>query len=245
MTKNEDYRKEHIDYRKVANYEYKLYSQDTYDSYIWEMEKKILYNEIKQFNKKNSVYLDFACGTGRIISFLERYFLKSIGVDISRNMLTLAKEKIEDSLLVECDISSKDVLGNMRFDLITAFRFFLNAQKDLRERIMLLLSEKLSEDGLLIFNIHGNSMSYYFYPYLLSKLKIKKESLKALSLFETRELLKKSKLKIVKIYGIGFLPSFLYKLINIKYLLIFEKKISKVNCLKFFARNLIFVCTKK
>lgn len=245
--KQHDYREVHKDVQKALNYEHNVYSADSYDAYMWEMEKEVLLKEINLLGKTRINYLDFACGTGRILSFVEQYVSESTGIDVSEDMLVLAKNKIRNSLLIKCDLTKEDVIKNKQYDLVSAFRFFLNAQKDLRNEVMPLLSKKMANDGILIFNIHGNISSYYFLPMIFSKIKKNREKLNAMSYFEMLSLIKNSKLNVIRVYGIGFIPSSFYRLFKSrrKYFVSLERKFSNFKFLKYFARNLIFVCTKE
>jgi SAM-dependent methyltransferase len=244
--KQYDYTESHKDIKKALNYEYNLYADETYDSCMWEIEKKYLLKEIGSIKKGKIKYLDFACGTGRVISFVEPLIAESTGVDVSNNMLDIAKNKTIKSRLINCDLTTKDVIKGEEYDLITVFRFFLNAQDELRRKVMPLLSEKLSNNGLLIFNIHGNTSSYHLLPVILWRLGIKKTELKHLSYFETLDIIRKSNLKLIKLYGVGFIPSSFYRWFKPlrKILLNLDNFFSRIFFLKYFSRYLIYVCTK-
>jgi len=242
-----DYGKQHKDIKQALNYEYRLYAKDSYDSYMWQIETTLLLKEVSLIKKAKIRYLDFACGTGRILSLVERYVDESTGLDVSESMLSIAKGKIKKSLLIKGDLTKNDVLRNTQYDLITAFRFFLNAQANLKEEIMLLLSEKLSNDGILVFNIHGNITSYYFLPIVLPGLKNDWSELNYSSYFKINNLIKNSRLKIKRVYGVGFIPSLFYRLFKFwkKFFINIEKILSNLIFLKYFAKNLIFICIKK
>lgn len=239
-----DYRERYKGVKQALNYEYSLHADKSAAPYIWEIEKSILLKEVSLIRKNEIKYLDFACGTGRILSFLEQYVSESTGIDISENMTELGKSKTKKSLLLNCDLTKNDIIGNKQYDLITAFRFFLNAQEDLRKEVLLLLSEKLSNDGIFIFNTHGNTLG----PYLLSVIlrRLKKKKLNHLSYFKALKLIRSSKLKLKKVYGIGFIPSSFYRWFKPwrKFFMNIDKILPNFIFLKYFARNLIFVCTK-
>jgi SAM-dependent methyltransferase len=227
----------------VNKYENILFANSTYDSLIWKLEKEILYREIQQLKVSKINYMDFACGTGRILSFLEKYTYSATGVDVSSEMLALAVSKVKNAFLLNCDLTKEDRLKNQKFELITAFRFFLNAQDQLRRQAMALLAGKLSSSGTLIFNIHGNTHSYYALPLLIKGKQNSK--LKGMSYFEIKRLVNGTHLKIIKFYGIGFIPSSFYRFIkNKNLLLIIERFLSKLPFAKYFARDLIFVVRK-
>lgn len=242
-----DYREWHKNDKKVLNYEYNLYAEDSYVSYLWELEKGILLKEISLIRKTEIRYLDFACGTGRILSFIEEHVAESTGVDVSENMLNIAKSKVKKSQILNSDLTTDDIIEKKQYDLITAFRFFLNAQEDLKGKVMCLLSEKLSNDGLFIFNNHGNTFSYYLWPVILGWLGIKQEKLNHLSYFNIMKHIRNSNLRVKRIYGIGFIPASFYRWLNPwrKFFMHIDKALSNCRLTKLFARDIIFVCTKK
>ena len=80
----------------------------------------------------------------------------------------------------------------MKFDLITSFRFFLNAEYPLKVSVLLALKEYLLPDGVLIFNIHMNSWSLAFFltrcKHLLGLNPIRQNGM---SYFDTKAMLRK------------------------------------------------------
>ena len=98
-----------------------------------------------------------ACGTGRIISFSENYFDESVGVDISQEMLEKATLNCKKSSFYNYDIEEIKDIG--RFDVITMFRFFLNAETELRKNALVKVHELLKPEGKFITNIHVSSQS--------------------------------------------------------------------------------------
>lgn len=100
------------------------------------------------------------CGTGRIIGYLENQFQESIGIDISSDMLEQAKVKVKHSMLICGDVTKGHNGLEGKFDCITCFRFFLNAEQSLRDEVFGFITNKLkNQDSILIFNIHGNKFS--------------------------------------------------------------------------------------
>jgi len=165
-----DYRKSHLSAEQATFYESNVYSTNTFYFTLWEREKEILIKFIRKYLAVVDInYLDFACGSGRIISFLEKKVKKSIGVDVSENMLNIARSKIEKSELIKGDVTKVKKLIKGEFNLITCFRFFLNDQDNLRHEVLDFLCEKLSRDGILILNIHGNKCSLRFFSILFRK----------------------------------------------------------------------------
>jgi ubiquinone/menaquinone biosynthesis C-methylase UbiE len=103
-------------------------------------------------------YLDFACGTGRITERVAPSARESVGVDISESMLAVARRKCPKTRFVCADLTRDDVdLG--LFDLVTSFRFFGNAQDELRSSVLASINRRLRPSGYLIINSHRNPRS--------------------------------------------------------------------------------------
>ncbi len=119
------------------------------------IEEELLESIISDHFQKGGKFqcLDFACGTGRILSILEKHASRCVGVDISASMIHEAKGRVRKSELVEGDLTKDEILKES-FDMITAFRFFANAQQSLREEAMSALVERMADGGILIFNNH-------------------------------------------------------------------------------------------
>lgn len=118
------------------------------------MEKKIIEGFL--VDRKISNHLDFASGTGRIAHFLEKNTKEQYLIDASKKMLDHAKKilDINKSIFINEDFNKINL--NKKFDLITAFRFFPNAEIFLRNEAMKFISEHLDDGGLLIINNHHN-----------------------------------------------------------------------------------------
>ena len=101
-----------------------------------------------------------------MLEFLEEYASRAVGVDISPDMIAYAKKRVKKAELIVADLTKHDVLAGQRFDMITAFRIFLNAGPELSDEIINVLMPKLGEDGVFIFNFHGNILSYRIFTKL-------------------------------------------------------------------------------
>lgn len=202
MAKQADYRISHTASNKGAVYDFH-FEQFSWRKYLWEREKEILLKILDEFYAGRKIhYLDFACGTGRVLKFMKEHVDKAAGVDLSESMLAQCARKVRDVHIYRGDITREDVLGDRRFNLITAFRFFPNAQEDLRKEALDALAKNLDSDGLLVFNNHRNQSGLLFQ---LARLFGKK--LNTMSHQEVKDLLQLIGFDIVKIYSVGVLPA--------------------------------------
>ncbi len=168
---------------------------------IWDLEKRI----IEEFlvNRKISNHLDFASGTGRIAQFLEKKTKEQSLIDSSKKMLDHAKKILnpDKSTFIDEDFTKTNL--NKKFDLITAFRFFPNAEIFLRKEAMKFISEHLNDNGLLILNNHYN---FWSLPFIFERLTFRSNGF-GMSHKEILELVKTNNLKIYKYKSIGLLTN--------------------------------------
>jgi len=154
MTKQYTYRDSHKYASKGTEYE-AYYEAQPWQRFLWSREREIILRILEKYFAHRDIHLlDFACGTGRITSLLEDRVKTSTGVDVSSSMLAIAREKLKRTEIIEADITINNVLEGRKFNLIMAFRFFVNAEPALRAVAMAALAKLLSEDGYFVFNNH-------------------------------------------------------------------------------------------
>lgn len=152
----DDYRDSHA--TRGGNYD-KILAETPFDAYMANFEDEYLRKIVPEYFPEGvSRYLDFACGTARITRTVSTFARESYGVDVSESMLEQARVKCPHVKFVQTDITrSAPDIG--KFSLITSFRFFGNAQQELREAVLRPLSNMLEPGGLLIINSHRNPNS--------------------------------------------------------------------------------------
>lgn len=157
----EDYRSSHLD--KGRGYHDKFEGAN-YRAVLWKLERAILTRIVqRRFRDRDAVrHLDFACGTGRVLSHLSPLVGQSVGVDVSESMIEVAREELPDVQVHLADVTRDPVLDDQRFELITAFRFFPNAEWKLRDDAMAKLVQLLAPDGVIVFNNHIRKGSLRF-----------------------------------------------------------------------------------
>jgi ubiquinone/menaquinone biosynthesis C-methylase UbiE len=157
----QSYVQSHQDPSKGKQYD-TFYATDPWHVYLWGREQEVLRQLLReQFGDTPIDLLDFACGTGRITAALEPQVRSSVGVDVSASMLAQARQKLTRTELIEGNLLEARLLGDRRFNLITAFRFFVNAESPLRFGAIKALEPYLADGGCLVFNNHQNLGSAY------------------------------------------------------------------------------------
>jgi predicted TPR repeat methyltransferase len=213
----EDYRTSHVGEESWAkDYDAKLFAPGSFDAAMWEREQLLIDRIVQQHVARKDSYLDFACGTGRVLSYAGRYFEEAVGLDISDTMLSVARERAPHATLVQADATrDPGALQHRRFDFVTAFRFFLNAQPSLRDAAMAFLASTLRDrSSRLLFNVHGNR--YSTRALLAAKAMITREQFASMSVRESIELAARHGLEVVEWYGIGSYDKSLLRLMPMR-----------------------------
>ena len=148
-----DYRRSHLE--RGADYDVAL-ARDPFDAFLAIRERTLLLQAVARlFPRGVPRYLDFACGTGRITEVVAPLAVESYGVDISEKMLAQARFKCPATTFLLRDLT-RDPAAIEPVQLVTAFRFFGNAQDRLREEAIGAIRDVLAEKGILILDNHRN-----------------------------------------------------------------------------------------
>jgi SAM-dependent methyltransferase len=152
----DDYRDSHQ--HKGGSYDREL-SESPFDAYLARWDRRHLAQAVaRRWPGGIPRYLDFACGTARITAEVAPRAVESVGVDISESMLEIARGKCPSTRFVCADLTRGDHdLG--QFDLVTSFRFFGNAQPELRAAGMAAIGSRVRPGGYLIVNNHRNPLA--------------------------------------------------------------------------------------
>ena len=238
------YRTSHRSAPAAANYHRQFSDPRNVKHLYWRLEQQLL-DEIVQSHEAIGQVLDFACGTGRILGYLRQHFPHVHGLDISPQMLTIAQEYVADADLLCTDVTAGNTPLQTRFDLITAFRFFLNAEPSLRADALRWIHTHLQDDGLLVCNFHLNSRS------LIGLWKRSRWRLRGrtpqptLSLKEANQLLHDNGFQVLKVYGYGLLYYGRHHLwAPVHWLFPVECSLMRIHALAPLGRNLLLVARK-
>lgn len=104
-------------------------------------------------------YLDFACGTGRVLKLGSRFFSDAVGIDISEDMLCVARERVPQAKVYCLDVTREPDTEVGNFECVTLFRFLLNAEPQLRTEVLTWLAAHMPVGSTLIGNNHMESAS--------------------------------------------------------------------------------------
>ncbi|EKD70975.1 MAG: methyltransferase, partial [uncultured bacterium] len=139
------------------------------------------------------------------------------------------------------------------YDVITAFRFFKNAEDELRISATKNLQELIKKSGFFIFDLHLNTFSLIGLvasliriTRLYKPLKINPLAIRTISLRTIRKIFKESEFEIIDFYGMGILPGRRnFTLLPAPILLTFERWITTHKLLRYFCYNILVFARKK
>ena len=125
---------------------------------------KRIENYIKQNSPKAKSVLDIGCGTGSILYNLPNKYDKT-GIDLSANMLSIAKQKVKSAKFYQYDMTAFKF--EKKFDVILCIYDSINHLLHFKdwEKLFHNVKSHLNENGLFIFDVNTT-----FYLKKLSKL---------------------------------------------------------------------------
>lgn len=201
-----DYRNSHSSHGYGESYE-TAYGPDTFYGQLWEqVESPLLRATLSELHSAGTrSCLDFACGTGRILSVVEDVFDDTTGVDVSESMLEQASHKLRSSELLCADITKNPL--DRKFDCATSFRFFRNAQPALRKQAVDALAAHVKPGGKLVVNTHGNPAAPAI-ALLKAKSRLSDIQANSLSAEELSDLLTAGGFRVEATIPYSYLPRF-------------------------------------
>ena len=197
----QSYRDSHVDPSKVKSYDRDLWDPRAAKGLEWLLEQHSI-DEILSHRRRARIAIDFACGTGRVLGFLAERIPEVIGVDVSAAMVDTARQRYPDARFVVGDVTVNPELLTESADVITAFRFLLNAEPPLRSAALDWMRDRLAPGGILIVNFHLNPQSLRG-----SYLRLRRApDVTMVALAEARSLLARHGLTVRQVRGYSYLP---------------------------------------
>jgi SAM-dependent methyltransferase len=202
LSRSDNYRISHAGLEAAKKYT-QTYESGYYAALWTKIEKPLVEATLRTLGGPHKKCLDFACGTGRITRVAAKCFTQAVGVDISAAMLASARVPA-NVRLQQVDIT-RETLGET-FDAITAFRFFLNAERRLRQEAIEAIRDHLNEAGWLVCNVQMNATSPFGIASRMMNRFPGSKVRHTMSVDELRTLLTSAGFTIERVTHYGYLP---------------------------------------
>jgi SAM-dependent methyltransferase len=249
---------EHYHKKGASGQSYDRSLANKFELAIFQLEHQVLLDLFRRLRSSDPAtrYLDFACGTGRILAVFKDLIRSKLGVDTSPGQLEIARQKVADAeFLCGNIVTTPELLSERRFDLITSFRLLLNLEPENRVPILRALREHLAPNGYLVVDNHMNRYSILGLMALLAHkvLRVPKKPLvprgrrgiiSTMSEREMRQTLAAAGLQVHELRRIFVLPG--HKsllLLPTRWLIPLETFLSRVPLVNRFSKNQIYVCS--
>jgi hypothetical protein len=225
---------------------------------IFDLEKEYLDQIYSTWlsTRSNVAYLDYAAGTGRILTlFRDRTDIR-FAMDTCPAQLEHARSKVPEATFIVGNIVTNPTSLPATFDLITCFRLLLNLESANRLPLLRALGNALNDDGILVVDNHMNRYSILGITALVMRrfLGYKEKSLarpdekaiiSTMSEREMRNVLAMAGFHVKKIYRFMVIPGHKYFLLRpARLLLRIERVLARIPVVNFFGKNQMFVCQK-
>jgi SAM-dependent methyltransferase len=186
-------------------------------------------------------YLDFACGTGRILQLGFPHFAESVAIDVSDVMLAEARRRVPGARFIKADVMiNPPLIGT--FNVISLFRFTLSAEHYLREGVLLWLRSVIARDGILVLNNHLNRWSPLGVIHKLDNIRHGRPGSPP-SDRDMERLLQQCRFKVFERYGFGVIPPWRDRRpFPSTPLLYLERLLGKSKMLQNYAKDRIYLC---
>ncbi len=209
-TGNPSYRSEFGDEDLAKNYDAAEYGPNSWSTLLWGLEQKSLTQLLADpaFVPRRGRYLDFACGTGRVTSFIAPHFEQTVGVDISEAMLAQARPRVPAGTFTQGDVIADPSVAGGDFDLVTSFRFVLNADPSDRPPALRWLRSQLRDgSSRAIVNNHSNLWTHKAITHAARQLRNRgrKTTGNVLSHKQMASLVQDAGFRIESVHGMGLM----------------------------------------
>lgn len=146
-------------YSAISNiHTYKDSLTSVRDQLVTLIESDFVKSEVDRVLKTSArTYLDLGTGTGRIITHVERYVERSLGLDTSAAMISFSRHNTKRSSFLRGDAEYLPFQPSS-FELVTCFRLFINLPTNVRNMLLLEIRQVLKNKGILVIDDHCNKL---------------------------------------------------------------------------------------
>lgn len=126
---------------------------------------------LKKYGVEDGLVLDMGCGTGAMTRYLDAHGYDMTGIDVSEEMLTIAKEKSSpDILYLLQDMREFELYGTMRAAVSICDSMNYILEEDDLLQVFSLVNNYLDPGGIFIFDLN----TVYKYQEILESRPLRK-----------------------------------------------------------------------
>ncbi len=121
----------------------------------WREERAFLHM-LRQVHPKHKIALDIASGTGRYVELLLRHGYRVGGIDISKEMLSFARQRVGKNpnlLFLKQADAEKLPFADSQFDLVTSIRLYHRIPPEVRIRMLYEVKRVGKGEAILFFGM--------------------------------------------------------------------------------------------
>ena len=108
---------------------------------------------IKKYLKREGKVLDFGCGNGRLLDFLEGTKLNYTGIDASGKLIKIAQKKYPGKSFLQLENEGRLPFKDKEFDMIFSIAVFHHFTPKMADNALGEMKRILKDDGILILTI--------------------------------------------------------------------------------------------
>lgn len=240
------YRSHFGEERLAKHYDDLEYGPRSWSTLLWALEQETLTALLnrRDFVPNRDRYLDFACGTGRVTQHIAPHFQSTVGVDISQPMLNEACRRLPSAKFVQGDVIADPSLATGNFDLVTSFRFLLNADPPDRPAALKWLRSQLRDaSSRAIVNNHSNLWTHKAITHSLRQLKSRGRSVtgNVLSHRQMVALVRDAGFSVESVHGMGHLGGHTLRVVPFEMMLRLQSRLRELPALERLGEDQLYV----
>ncbi len=130
-------------------------------------------NFIKKYLKSEGKILDFGCGNGRLVDFLEGTELDYVGVDTSHKLIEIARKEYPSKSFVKIEDEKRLPFDDNEFDMVFSIAVFHHFTPKMTDNALMEINRVIKKDGILILTIwnlwNPKYLNFLFRSFFLGK----------------------------------------------------------------------------
>jgi ubiquinone/menaquinone biosynthesis C-methylase UbiE len=122
--------------------------------------KKMFHELFQSLNKANPAVIDVGCGTGYVVQFLLKYTSNITAIDISENMLAIARQRFPQ---IQFEHHSWEQIKDSTYDMVTS-NAFLHHLFDY-DNYLLQICKLIKKGGAMFIGYEPNALAFRIFKF--------------------------------------------------------------------------------